>query len=438
VSDVVGRRRALTALFVTVLLDLLGFGMILPLLPFYAQTFGASEIGIGVLYGSFSGMQLLFAPVLGRLSDRLGRRPVLLCSIAGSLAAYLLFAAAPGFGRWAFAALLAARLAAGATSASFAVAPAYIADVLPSAERARGMGLLGAAFGLGFVLGPAIGGVLGLAGHVAVALGAAALAAVNLVLAAAWLPEPLTAERRAMARGSSWLDPGALRRLGRDRALGGLMVLFFLTTFCFSLMESTLALFVQDRFGFGQRETSWLFVLVGVVLVAVQGGAVGPLSRRLGERRLFLAGVALLAVSLLALPEPARLPLFAGAVCMLAAGAAVANPSSMALVSRVAGERTQGEGMGLSHSFGSLARLLGPLAGTWLFAHAGPAWPFRAGGALMAAAVGFGALVMRWIGAPAEPVPSGHAEGAAATANAPSESRFSPRPEPTGGTTEPR
>ena len=438
-SDVVGRRRALTALFVTVLLDLLGFGMILPLLPFYAQTFGASEIGIGVLYGSFSGMQLLFAPVLGRLSDRLGRRPVLLCSIAGSLAAYLLFAAAPGFGRWAFAALLGARLAAGATSASFAVAPAYIADVLPSAERARGMGLLGAAFGLGFVLGPAIGGVLGLAGHVAVALGAAALAALNLGLAAAWLPEPLTAERRAEARGSSWLDPGALRRLRSDRALGGLMVLFFFTTFCFSLMESTLALFVQDRFGFGQRETSWLFVLIGVVLVAVQGGAVGPLSRRFGERRLFLAGVTLLAVSLIAMPEPARLPLFAAAACLLAAGAALANPSSMALVSRVAGERTQGEGMGLSHSFGSLARLLGPLAGTWLFAHAGPAWPFRAGGTLMAVAVAFGVVVMRWIGAPGEADPAEHAApGTTATANATSESRLTRRSEATGGTTEPR
>jgi MFS family permease len=428
----------LTALFVTVLLDLLGFGMILPLLPFYAQTFGASEIGIGVLYASFSGMQLLFAPVLGLLSDRLGRRPVLLCSIAGSLAAYLLFAAAPGFGRWGFAALLAGRLGAGATAASFAVAPAYIADVLPSAERARGMGLLGAAFGLGFVLGPAIGGVLGLAGHVAVALGAAALAALNFVLAAAWLPEPLTAERRARARTAAGLDPGALRRLGRDRPLGGLMVLFFLTTFCFSLMESTLALYVQARFGFGQRETSWLFVLIGVVLVAVQGGAVGPLARRLGERRLFLAGVALLAVSLLVLPEPARLPLFAGAACLLAAGAALANPSSMALVSRVVGERTQGEGMGLSHAFGSLARLLGPLAGTWLFAHAGPAWPFRAGGALMAAALAFGVVVMRWIGAPAEPVPGGDAGGAAAAAETTSARAFSRRSESADGTTEPR
>lgn len=398
-----GRKRALTALFVTVLLDLLGFGMILPLLPFYAQTMGASVLQIGVLFGAFSGAQLFFAPLLGRLSDRWGRRPVMLFSIAGSLAAYLLMAAAPELGRWDFAALLVARLAAGATAANFSVAPAYIADVLPPAERARGMGLVGAAFGLGFVLGPAIGGGLGLIGHAAVALGAAALAAINLVLAAAWLPEPLTDESRTTARGASWLDLGAFGRLARDRALGGLMLLWFLTTFCFSLMESTLALFAQARFGFGQRETSFLFVLIGVVLVAVQGGAVGRLSKRFGERRLLLAGIALLAASLAALPEPARLPSFAAAGCVLAVGAALSNPSAMALVSRVAGASSQGETMGLSHSFGSLARLLGPLAGTWIFAHVGPAWPFRAGGVLMAASLLLAVAVMRWVGAATEP-----------------------------------
>jgi MFS family permease len=408
----VGQRRALLALFVTVLLDLLGFGMMLPLLPFYAQTLGASVVEIGILFGAFSFAQFFCAPAIGWLSDRFGRRPVLLVSIAGGLAAYLLMAVAPGLGRWGYAALLAARLGAGATAANFAVAPAYIADVLPAEERARGMGLLGAAFGLGFVVGPALGGALGLWGHVAVPLGAAALAAINLALAAAWLPEPLAGERRAAARGGSWFSPGVLERLGRDRALAGLMALFFATTFCFSLMESTLALLVQDRFGFGQRQTSWLFVLIGVVLVGVQGGAVGPLARRLGERRLFLAGVALLALSLLALPEPARLPLFAGAAGLLAAGAALANPSSMALVSRVAGERSQGEGIGLAHSFGSLARLLGPLAGTWLFAHAGPAWPFRTGGTLMAAALAFGVVVMRWIAAATE---SGAAAGGGAS-----------------------
>lgn len=429
-----GRRRALVALFVTVLLDLLGFGMILPLLPFYAQTMGASVVQIGVLFATFSLTQFFCAPAIGWLSDRFGRRPVLLASIAGGLGSYLLMAAAPGLGRWSYAALLAARLGAGATAANFSVAPAYIADILPPAERARGMGVLGAAFGLGFVLGPAIGGGLGLWGHTAVALGAAALAAINLALAAAWLPETLP-ESRGAARGGFRIIPGTARGAGHRRAVGGLVLLFFLTTFCFSLMESTLALFAQARFGFGQRQTSWLFVLIGVVLVAIQGGAVGRLSRRFGERRLFLGGVALLALSLAALPEPARLPGFAGVACLLAVGIALANPSAMALLSRVAAVDSQGATMGISHSVGSLARVVGPLAGTWLFAHAGPAWPFRAGGALMAASLALGVVVMGWIAAATRTAAS---EGGAVTGAAATGAAAAGHAEPAGGAIEPR
>jgi MFS family permease len=416
-----------------VLLDLLGFGMMLPLLPFYAQTLGASVVEIGILFGAFSFAQFFCAPAIGWLSDRFGRRPVLLVSIAGGLAAYLLMAVAPGLGRWGYAALLAARLGAGATAANFAVAPAYVADVLPPAERARGMGLLGAAFGLGFVLGPAIGGALGLWGHVAVPLGAAALAAVNLVLAAAWLPETLPGGGRGRAGGR--IAAAAPRGAADRRAVGGLVVLFFLITFCFSLMESTLALFAQERFGFGQRQTSWLFVLIGLVLVAIQGGAVGRLSRRFGERRLALGGVALLALSLAALPEPARVPGFAGVACLLAAGIALANPPAMALLTRVAAVHSQGATMGISHAVGSLARIFGPLAGTWLFAHAGAAWPFRTGGALMAAALGFGFVAMRWV---ARVTGAGEGEGDGATGAAANASGMVEPTSPAGGAIEPR
>lgn len=387
------------ALFVTVLFDLLGFGMILPLLPFYAQSLGASAVQIGLLFACFSAGQLVFAPILGRLSDRLGRRPVLLVSISCSVLFYLLFAASPWFGAWGFAVLLTARLGAGASAANFAVAPAYIADVMPAEERSKGMGILGAAFGLGFIGGPTLGGVLGLWGHQAVALGAAGLAAINLALAYHWLPESLSAELRAgVDRSKRWLSYEALGKLRSDRSLTGLLLLFFLVTFCFSLMESTLALFAQLRFDFGQIETTYLFVLIGVVLVGVQGGLVGPLARRLGDRRILLIGISVLAASLLALPYAPRVAALGLACSGLALGSGLVNPSSLALLSRVAGPGDQGEVMGLSQSAGSLARLLGPLAGTALFARVGPGWPFLAGGALMFATLLFAAALMRRIG----------------------------------------
>lgn len=383
-------RRALVTLFATVLLDLLGFGMILPLLPFYAQDYGASELQIGLLFASFSAAQMVFGPILGRLSDHVGRRPVILGSIFGGVLAYLAFAAADSF-----TVLLLARTASGAAAANLAIAQAYVADVTPLAERSRGMGMIGAAFGLGFIGGPALGGLLGLLGHAAVPLGAAALAAVNLLLAFAWLPEPLDAVSRERSRSRRWLDLGGLGRLGHERPLLGLMTLYFLVTFCFAQMEATLALFCQARFGFGQVKTSWLFVFVGAVMVTVQGGLVGRLAARFGERRLIYCGIALMAAGLLALPEAPMVTLLAGAAGLLAVGNGLYNPSYLALLSNLAAEESQGGTLGLSRSFGSLARVLGPLAGTWIFARLGASWPFWSAGVLMVGAFGFGWLVLR-------------------------------------------
>ena len=207
-------RRALIPVFVTVLLDLIGFGMIIPLMPFYAQTYHASPAQVGWLFASFSLTQLLFAPLLGRLSDRVGRRPVLLVTIAGSIGAYLLFAYAPTF-LW----LLIARALAGVAAANYGIAQAYVADITPPAERSKAMGMvIGAAFGLGFILGPALGGVLSVhIGPLAVPLAGAILAAVNLAAALVWLKESLPKEVRGQVHGAwfeprSWCAPGGIRR----------------------------------------------------------------------------------------------------------------------------------------------------------------------------------------------------------------------------------
>jgi DHA1 family tetracycline resistance protein-like MFS transporter len=397
-----GRRARLTV-FLTILLDLIGFGMILPLLPFYAQDLKATPFQIGLLFSSYSLTQLLFAPLLGRLSDRMGRRPVLLGSIAGGAACYLLFALARTY--WV---LLLARSLSGVAAANYAIAQAYMADVSAPEERSKAMGLVGAAFGLGFVLGPALGGVLSHAGsltglgHRIVPLTAAALSTVNLMIALFGLPESLSPELRG-GKAGSWLGISDLRSVLRGGPLRGLMVLFFLVMFCFSMMETTLALFCQERFGFGVKETSWLFVFVGIVLVIVQGGLLGRLVRRFGERSLILSGIVLMAVGLALLPlTPAAIPpvwsklgLLLLSLLLLAVGQGVHNPSSLGLLSRLTDERSQGGTIGLARSFGALARTLGPAAGTWIFGAFGAGWPFWTAGGLMLVALAVAAGVLR-------------------------------------------
>lgn len=386
--------------FVTVLLDLIGFGMILPLLPFYAQKLAATPAEIGWLFASYSLAQLVFAPLLGRLSDRVGRRPVLLTSIAGGIGAYLLFASAGTYGM-----LLLARSLAGIAAANYSIAQAYVADVTPPKDRSRAMGMVvGAAFGLGFILGPALGGLIAhFFGDRAVPLTSAGLGVINLILAALWLRESLPPEVRGRVHGESWLDPRGVARVWHNAPVRGLMLLFFLVTFCFSMMESTLALFCQARFRFGVAETSMLFVFIGVILVGVQGGAVGPLVKKFGERRLIVAGILLMGAGLLLLPWAPLWWFLLPALALLALGSGVHNPSSLGLLSLLTDDAAQGGTSGVYRSFGALARTLGPVAGPWLFgSSAGIESPFWAAGALMLAALLPARLLLRRIDRPAE------------------------------------
>lgn len=384
------RRAPLLVVFFTVLLDLLGFGMVLPLLPFYAQDFGASPLGVTMLFASFSLAQFVFAPVWGRLSDRVGRRPVLLGSIAGAVLAYALFAFARSF-----TVLLVARTASGVAAANYSIAQAYVADVTPPEERARGMGMLGAAFGLGFVLGPVLGGLAGKLGYAAVPGVAGLLALANLVLAFALVPESLSAERRAAMAPGRWADPNDLRRAARNRPVAALMLLFFLVILSFASMESTLGLFVEERYGFGFFETAWLFAFLGVVMVVIQGGLLGRLAKRFGERRLMLAGIACMVVGLAVLPVGRMVALLALATGLLAVGMGLQNPSTLSLISRLTDDHRQGGTLGVTRSLGALARGVGPLWSGWAFGALGPAWPFWSAAALMAVALGVGVLVAR-------------------------------------------
>jgi len=383
-------RRALIPVFVTVLLDLIGFGMIIPLLPFYAQELHATPAQVGWLFASFSLTQLLFAPPLGRLSDRVGRRPVLLVSIAGSIAAYLLFAFAHSFA-W----LLVARALAGVAAANYGIAQAYVADVTLPAERSKAMGMVvGAAFGLGFVLGPALGGILAQIGPRAVPLAAAGFGAVNLAAALIWLKESLPPEVRGRVKGA-WFEPQSLVRVWQNPPVRGLMLLAFLVTFCFSMMETSLALYCQARFGFGMAKTAWLFVFVGVLLVAVQGGLVGPLVKRFGERRLILDSILVMAAGLAVLPLAGNPWLILPGLALLAFGSGLHNPSSLGLLSLLTDAGEQGGVSGIYRSYGALARTLGPLAGPWMFQTVGIRSPFWTAGGLMLLAFALGWNLLR-------------------------------------------
>ena len=287
------RQASLGILFLVVFVDLLGFGMVIPVMPIYAEHLGASEAATGWLSTGYSLMQFVFAPIWGRLSDRVGRRPVLLLSIAMTALAFLLYGVAATF-----VVLLVSRLFAGAATANIAIAQAYVADVTTPEGRAKGMGMIGAAFGLGFVFGPAVGGLLAGYSLSAPGLAAAALSLLNLVGAYFLLPEPAQHVIAARSRGRF----EALREEFRKPGIRRILFIYLVVTLAFSAMEATYAFLAHRHFGLTDRHVSWLFTYIGVIVVLVQGGLIGPLTRRFGEKRLLVAGTILQGVALAALP----------------------------------------------------------------------------------------------------------------------------------------
>ena len=355
----------LGAIFLTVFLDLLGFGLVMPLLPRYAHTLHASSLQIGLLGAAYSGMQFVFVPLWGRLSDRVGRRPVLLGSIFASIFAMAMLGFAQSLA-W----LFIARLFGGIATANIATAQAYIADTTTKEARARGMGLIGMAFGLGFIFGPFFGGILSRHDVGLPAKVAAGLAVVNFAWAWRSLPESLPRElrernaKRPKQRLKIGIDVGALSRTFAIPGLGVTIVLFFIVVLSFSNLEQTFALLANDEFGLDSQQTGYVLGAVGVVGAGVQGGLIGPLSRRFGEIRLIRTGTFLqgAAFAMIALAVGRSSILFYVASVVLAAGQGLTNPSLTTLASKRAPPELQGGSLGVMQSMGALARVLGP---TW-------------------------------------------------------------------------
>ena len=355
------------------IVDLVGFGIVVPVLPFLAKQFGASGAELGVLVAAYSAAQFAMAPVWGRLSDRIGRRRVMLLTIAGTALSLL----ALGLSR-SLAAMLAARLLGGAFAGNIGVAAAYIADVTPEAERTRWMGLLGASFGVGFVLGPAIGGALAPFGYSVPMLAAAGLAAANWLQAMLALREPPEHARAELARPPSRL--GALL----DPAVRRLCLAWLAFSLAVTQLETIFAYFMMDRFGYGAHQVAFILVGMAVVMGAIQGGGMRALAAHFGERTLVIAGSAALAGSFLVVPTLHSIGGLLAVLTVCAVSRAVVQPPLMSMASLAATVGNRGAVMGTFQSSGSFARAIGPLLAGALYDRALPL-PFVLGSALLLA-----------------------------------------------------
>jgi MFS transporter, DHA1 family, tetracycline resistance protein len=378
----------LGAIFLTVFVDLLGFGLVLPFLAKEARdTFGVSELTATLLGSVYSLMQFLFVPVWGRLSDRVGRRPVLLWSIAGTALAMAGLGSGLAWGG-SIAWLFAARMFGGVATANLGTASAYIADITKPEERAKGMGLIGMAFGLGFILGPGIGGALARipvdGRHGAVpCFAAAGLSVVNLVWVAFGVAESLPPEKRARAPRRK-LAPLNIEAMRGAFALPGVALAIavnFIVILSFTNLDQTFTFFCGDLFGIDERGTGYVLAFIGLVAALVQGGLVRPLAKRFDEATLMCAGAFVQAVAFAGLATAgglrARGLLFASGG-LLALGNGLTQPSTPAFISRRAPADQQGATLGTNQSFSSLARTFGPAVGGWLYASLGPRAPYTA------------------------------------------------------------
>ena len=362
-------------IWTTVALDLVGFGIVVPILGRYAERFGANGLQVGLMFASFSVAQMVFAPILGRISDKVGRKPVIVFSLIGTAVGSFVTGAAGAL--WV---LFLGRILDGASGASVAVAQGAVADIAPPEQRARLMGMLGAAFGVGFVVGPALGGLAALGGpHVPFYL-AGTIAAINAVAAMIRLPEtkPDTSHITEKSQRGTALSP-ALKRF----ALVG-----FLSMLGFAGFEATFSIWGEKQFGFTEGSASLVFVFVGVTLVAVQGGLIGPLTQRLGSRKLLRIGLSLVAVGLLLLGVTTTWPMLFVALFLLSLGQGMSGPSGSALVAELAPVERRGEAIGYQQSTAAFGRVAGPVMAGALFDHVGISAPFFVSGVLILCAVG--------------------------------------------------
>jgi DHA1 family tetracycline resistance protein-like MFS transporter len=366
--------RPLLIIFLTIFVNLIGFGIIVPLLPFYAETFGASPIVIGLLFAVFSLCQLISAPALGDLSDRYGRRPVLVFSLAGTVVSFVMLALAHSVVM-----LFLARIVDGLSGGNISTARAYVADITEPKDRARAYGLIGAAFGLGFIMGPALSGMLARVSYTAPIWAAAALTLVATAMAWLWLPETVHRAQAGTGNPLSYL-PELLRRPVMRRVL----TIDFIYWFSFAIFQTTFSLFAARRFGFDASRTGYLFAGFGLLGAVIQGGFIRPIVRRAGDKSTFIAGIIFSCLGLVGAALAHSVGLFVLALVPLAIGMGFGHPTVSSLISRAGRGDEQGRVQGAASAVESLGRTLGPVWGSASLQRWGEATPFLTGAAFLA------------------------------------------------------
>ena len=387
-------RSPLVIIFITILIDAIGWSMIVPVLPLYAERFGTPEFVIGLLMSAYPIVQLVFAPILGKLSDRVGRRPVLLVSLIGTAVGFGIMGLAPSLA-W----LFVGRIIDGITGGNISVAQAYIADVTPPEQRSRGMGLVGAAFGLGYIFGPAIGGFMSPISLAAPFRFAAGLAAANAIALYFLLPESLSSEHRTKAG-----DRASIAQIfeeGGNWPLKAILMTNFFVIVAFTMLTTSYALFAKHRFDFDARHLGYMFAYVGLLGTVIQAGMIGRLSKLFGDKAVAITGMIIFMASIFALPASSTIKVLVIGTTGIAIGYNLMLPMISALASKSVGAAWQGRVLGVMASSTSLGRIIGPMLSGWLLGrdaahgieHYGRT-PFSTSGVIMFIALGL-ALTVR-------------------------------------------
>jgi multidrug resistance protein len=370
---------ALSLIFLTVFIDLLGFGILIPILPSFAvKQLGVDETAIGVAIAVYSFVQFIFNPILGKLSDKHGRKPVIVICLLINALGYIIFAFTTSY-----IILVASRVVAGIGGSSISVAQAYIADVTTKETRSKGMGLIGSAFGLGFVFGPLIGGFLSKFGYMETGLGAAAFSFIAFIVTMIFLPESNLNRTKVVETKRRILNIDAILKAFRNPNLAILISLFFILTFSFANIYGTFALLGIQVYGFTDLQNGYMFGIIGLSSAMVQGGLIGPITKFLGKKKILIIGSFIIMVTLAIIPYAGNFLWLAIDGIFLSLGTGMLQPTLLSLISEVASDAEQGITLGVNQSLSALARMLGPLWGGFAFEFLGYPFPFITGAAFM-------------------------------------------------------